>query len=344
MGDRSEDLRTRRLSDRALRERGQLPLSLLLEVTVPLERLRAVALEINVAPKGFRVEKAPASALAPALAECKEPKDLDRVVALLFEPRKEGIAHPAPATDEPKSSPAEPSEATQALRFQEQESKRLQGELDRSRATGQRAAERESSLRRTMELQAEELQQLRAEVARLRDRAPAVAPSASTDAERELVRRAHDLELEIEARTVADDALRRQLAADRSRIRVLESEIEELEALLPKGRKRKAPPPEPEPDKRCYVPYFLPSFYKSLIGKERKSVERAVQAVFLFCTEGHAYPGLEVKQLGGQDTWSMRASLGLRVYFTKRADGDIEVSELADREDQHTTLRRLKER
>jgi hypothetical protein len=85
MGDRSEDLRTRRLSDRALRERGQLPLSLLLEVTVPLERMRAVAHELNVAPKGFRVEKAPASALAPALAECKEPKDLDRVVALLFE-------------------------------------------------------------------------------------------------------------------------------------------------------------------------------------------------------------------------------------------------------------------
>ena len=344
MGDRSEDLRTRRLSDRALRERGQLPLSLLLEVTVPLERMRAVAHELNVAPKGFRVEKAPASALAPALAECKEPKDLDRVVALLFEARMEGIAHPAPATDEPKPNAAEPSEATQALRFQEQEGKRLQGELERARASALRAVERESSLRRTTELQAEELQQLRGELARLRDRATASAPTSASGAERELASRVHDLELEIEARTTADDALRRQLASDRSRMRVLESEIEELEALLPKGRKRKAPPPEPEPDKRCYVPYFLPSFYKSLIGKERKSVERAVQAVFLFCTEGHAYPGLEVKQLGGQDTWSMRASLGLRVYFTKRADGDIEVSELADREDQHTTLRRLKER
>ena len=92
------------------------------------------------------------------------------------------------------------------------------------------------------------------------------------------------------------------------------------------------------------VAALLPSFYKSLVGKERKSVERAFQAILLFCTEGHAYPGLEVKQLGGQDTWSLRASLGLRVYFTQRPDGDIELLELADREDQHTTLRRLKER
>ena len=123
-----------------------------------------------------------------------------------------------------------------------------------------------------------------------------------------------------------------------------EAEVEELTSLLPKGRKRKAPPPPNEPEHRLQVPWFLPSFYKSLDGKDRRSVERAIQAVLLFCTEGHAYPGLEVKQLGGQDTWSMRASLGLRVYFRPRADGGIDVLELADREDQHTTLRRLKER
>jgi hypothetical protein len=40
----------------------------------------------------------------------------------------------------------------------------------------------------------------------------------------------------------------------------------------------------------------------------------------------------------------MRASLGLRVYFVRREDGDIDVVEIADREDQHTTLRRIKER
>ncbi|MCK5945323.1 MAG: hypothetical protein KAI24_25260, partial [Planctomycetes bacterium] len=89
---------------------------------------------------------------------------------------------------------------------------------------------------------------------------------------------------------------------------------------------------------------LLPSFYKSLEGKERRSVERALHAILLFCTEGHGYPGLEVKPMGGQDTWSLRASLGLRVYFRPRPDGDIDVLELGDREDQNTTLRRLKER
>ena len=120
----------------------------------------------------------------------------------------------------------------------------------------------------------------------------------------------------------------------------------ELESLIPASRRRKKKPmlPELEADRRILVPHFLPSFYKSLEGKERRSVERAIQAILLFCTEGHAYPGLEVKQLGGQDTWSLRASLGLRVYFRPLTDGDIEVIELGDREDQNTTLRRLKDK
>jgi hypothetical protein len=122
--------------------------------------------------------------------------------------------------------------------------------------------------------------------------------------------------------------------------------VSELDALLPKGKRRRKPQPEPAPsdDRRFLLPRFLPSFYKSLEGKERKAVERAIQAVLLFCTEGHGYPGLEVKQMGGQDTWSLRASLGLRVYFRHRDGGEVEILELADREEQHTTLRRLKER
>ena len=66
--------------------------------------------------------------------------------------------------------------------------------------------------------------------------------------------------------------------------------------------------------------------------------------MFLFCDEGPAYPGLEVKQIEGQDLWSLRASLKLRVYFRPRDDGDVEIIALADREDQKTALRRLKDR
>lgn len=342
MGERSDDLRVRKLSERALKERGALPLALLLEVAVPLPKLRALTHELSLSPKGFRVEKAPANALAVALSECKEPKDLDRVIALLLTPR---VEKPVEREEADAPSVAEAAAAAVAAqKFHEQQTQHLQEELDKARAQGQKVSDRESKLRQSFEAQAEDLQQLRAEVGRLRERGAAAPQPGSGDADRELARRVHDLELELDARTAADDALRRQLAFERSRIRELESEVDELEALLPKGRKRKAPPPPPEPEKRVFVPYFRPSFYKSLVGKDRKSIERAVQAVLLFCTEGHAYPGLEVKQLGGQDTWSMRASLGLRVYFVRREDGDIDVVEIADREDQHTTLRRIKER
>ncbi len=92
------------------------------------------------------------------------------------------------------------------------------------------------------------------------------------------------------------------------------------------------------------MPYFSAGFYRSLVDKERRAIERAMLAVFTLCTEGPTYPGLEVKQLEGLDLWSMRAALKLRVYFRWRPDGDVEIEELGDREDQHTTLRRFKER
>ena len=88
----------------------------------------------------------------------------------------------------------------------------------------------------------------------------------------------------------------------------------------------------------------IDKFYKSLEGKERRSIERGVQAVLLFCTEGPSYPGLEVKQIEGQEIWSLRASLKLRVYFELLEERCVEFVAVADREDQHTTLRRLKER
>lgn len=340
MSARSEDLRVRKLTERAMTDKGTLSLALLLEVLVPARRLREVAKEVDASPKGFRVQKAPANALAVALAELKDPEALDKAVALLLEPRTDKQAEPAARPKLRKE--AKDSVAVVQASFHEQEAKRLQGELERARESLQRATERESDLRRRAEHDVEELQKLRAENAKLRDRAAEAKPAASGP-DREAARRLHDLELELEARSDADEAVRRQLASDRTRLRELEAEVEELTELLPKGRKRKAPPP-PEPERRLQVPWFQPSFYKSLDGRDRRSVERAIQAVLLFCTEGHSYPGLEVKQLAGQDAWSMRASLGLRIYFRHRDDGGIDVLELADREDQHTALRRLKER
>jgi hypothetical protein len=273
--------------------------------------------------------------LAQPLAELKDAQQVDAVIAALA-----GGVGGAPAAAEKPDAPG----ASPLLALKDAELQRARDELARAREASSRADQRGVDGEQRAERAEAEVSRLRGELERLRRERGAGAGRDSGD--RELQHRVHELEQDRDALLGTDEALRRQLAVNQSRLRELEAEVAELEALLPKGRRRKkAPePPAPAEQKRFRLPYFTASFYKSLVGKERKSVERALQAILLFCTEGHAYPGLEVKQLGGLDTWSLRASLGLRVYFTPRPDGDVEFVELADREEQHTTLRRLKER
>ena len=328
----------KKLGERILAKGGDVPLALLLELLVPVGKLRELARDHGLSPKGgFRLDKAPSHVLGPLLAEQRDPKCIDAIVRLLLP------AAPTAAA-EPVADPAA-GESARLLVLRDAELLRMRDELERSREGSARGRDRERELQQRLAQTEQELSALRA------DRAQAGRPIARSESgsrdERELQRRAHDLELERDGFAAADQALRRQLAHNQTRLRELEAEVVELEALLPKGRKRrKAPPPEPAPadDRRFRLPRFTAAFYKSLEGKERRGIERAIQAILLFCTEGHGYPGLEVKQLGGQDTWSLRASLGLRVYFRPLPDGDIELLELGDREDQNTTLRRLKER
>lgn len=337
MSDRPLPLR--KLSERVLGKGGDLPLALLLEHLAPVRELRELSKRFGLSPKGgFRIDKAPARVLAPLLAELRDGEQLDEVLKLLL-PKH---APEAPDDDAaPDAAPAADSAALSALR--EAELARAREELERAREGITRAREREAELQRRAEAAEREaaVQKKRA------DSAPAArnAEPKPAAAERDLARRIRELESEREGFVDSDTALRRQLAHNQSRLRELEDEVAELEALLPKGRRKKAPPPPPVADDRRFrLPHLLPSFYKSLVGKDRKAVERTFAALLQFCLEGHSYPGLEVKQLGGQDTWSFRASLGLRVYFRQRDDGDIEVLELADREEQNTTLRRLKDK
>ncbi len=328
-------LRLKKLVERAI-QGHDLPLALLLEHLAPVAAMRELARKSGVSPKGgFRIEKAPANVLAPLLAETRDAEQLAEVLALL-------VPRPSPRT--PRDDGAGLDEAKALLELRDRELRRLEQELERARQGAARALERAEDLQRRVDAAAREQVVLRREIEELR-KVPKAVEAPLPTGHRELQRRVRDLEAEHEGLLAADGALRRQLAHNRSRLRELEEANAELEALLPKGKRRKrAPEPEPEPEKRFRLPRFLPSFYKSLDGKDRKSIERAFQAILLFCTEGHGYPGLEVKQLGGQDTWSLRASLGLRVYFRPLADGDIELLELADREEQHTTLRRLKDK
>ena len=331
-------LARKRLVERVLADGGDLPLTLLLEHAVPVAALRELARELGLTPKGgFRLAKAPAKVLAALFAEQRDAEVLDKVLQLLLPAA--GAPAATPAADADGAAAAKPDPL---LALRDAEIVRLRGELDRAREAQNRAHERDTDLQRQLDAANDELVRRRAEAAQPKVQAP---PPLARDA-KELQRQIKEVASENEGLREADRALRRQLAFDQTRIRELEAEVTELDALLPKGKRRRKPQPEPAAadERRFRLPRFLPSFYKSLEGKERKAVERAVQAVLLFCTEGHGYPGLEVKQMGGQDTWSLRASLGLRVYFRHRDDGDVEVLELADREDQHTTLRRLKER
>lgn len=334
----------KKLRERVLGDDGSLPLALLLEHLAPVERLRELAVEFGVTPKGgFRIERAPAGILAPKLAEERGAERLDKVLAALFEP-------PAPSPPDGADPPVDAAaveaaqEARALLALRNQEVKQLRGELERAREGLARAQDRERELERhVVEAREEATRSQRAAAEALQDRAE---PAAQVPGDKALHHRLRELESEREALVAADEAMRRQLARDRSRTRELEDEVAELESLIPASRRRKKNPlpPAPPEERRFVVPYLQPSFYKSLESKERRSVEQAWQALLLFCTEGHGYPGLEVKQLGGQDTWSLRASRGLRVYFRPRPDGDVDVLELGDREDQNTTLRRLKER
>jgi hypothetical protein len=333
----------RRLAERVLGKGADLPLGLLLEHLVPVARLRALARRFGLSPKGgFRIEKAPARVLAPLLAEVREPDRLDDVLQLLLPPDPQ--PKPAADRDDGQDADAAAAEASPMLALRETEPARLRDELERAREAGARARERDAEAGRRIEQLERDLAVQRRDLERQRSIAERATPRGRGDTEAELRRRVRDLEDEREGFVATDEALRRQLAVTQSRLRHAEQAVGELEELVPKGRRKQKQPPPPTEERRFRLPWFLPSFYKSLVGKDRKAVERAFQAVLLFCTEGHSYPGLEVKQMGGQETWSLRASLGLRVYFRSLPDGDVEFLELADREDQHTTLRRLKER
>ncbi|MEO6596865.1 MAG: hypothetical protein ABIP94_19140, partial [Planctomycetota bacterium] len=285
----------------------------------------------------FRIERAPAHVLAPLLAESKDSAQLDEVLGLLV-PQAQAVPPPA-RVDLPNHA-----EAQALLSLRGSELLRLRDELERAREVAARARERESELLRRVEQGELDHTVMRRE---LGQRSHQSDRSERSGVERDQHRRFRELEAEREGFLASDEALRRQLARNQTRLRELEALVAELEALLPKGKRRRKPPP-PEPvdavERRFRLPRFLLSFYKSLEGKERRAIERAFQAILLFCTEGHSYPGLEVKQMGGQDTWSFRASLGLRVYFRQLPDGDVELLELGDREEQNTTLRRLKDR
>ena len=252
-------------------------------------------------------------------------------------------AAPAPGADEAQGSTESVVASLRAqFELKQVEADQAKADVERHRAQIQKLREREAEFQRRLDAEFERQARLSAEIKQLRLQLIRCEGDVETTSDPAVV---HELQRDFDLLTDAEANNRRRLSEQSARIRELESEIEDLLARVPKHRRRKEPPPPLPPlPEQFRLPHWNPSFYKSLGDKDRRSIEAAMRAVLLFCTEGPAYPGLEVKQIEGQDLWSLRASLKLRVYFRLRDDGDAEFVALADREDQHTTLRRLKER
>jgi hypothetical protein len=330
-------LDAKKLVAQVLEGGGTLSLVALLADAVPIERLRGLARAHGLAPKGFRVEKAPAKALAEVLVDVRAPDLLEDAVELLIEVLQSGSG---PA--EPKA-PGAGADLRPMLELRARELAEARDRLASAYEQAARQRAKEDDLHRALESERSAAIRVRVELeaARLRAQAPSVGNVGESMHEPRL----RELERSLEEAAVVEAALRLRMAEQQTKLNGLAQEVQELEALLPKGKRRKAPPPELKLQKeRLRVPYFTGAFYRSLADKERRAIEQAFWAIFTLCSEGPAYPGLEVKQLEGVGLWSLRASLKLRVYFRFRSDGDVEIEQLADREDQNTTLRRLKDR
>ncbi|MBK8976068.1 MAG: hypothetical protein IPM29_09085 [Planctomycetes bacterium] len=318
---------------------GRIPFARVVEVLIDVGELRELAKRYGAVPKGYRPERAPLARLLKELVDTSRPpliRELcERVVSAL---RAEGEKR---ASDDGGDT-AETVDR-EVLARREQEVATLRAELERARAQGARQREREARLVQDLDEEKTRVARLRAEADELRRRAEAQKRPRPRPLETD--GRVRELERELTACREAEDGLRRLVAVRQARIRELDEQVAELRELVPASKRRAIEPVKaPALADAFRLPRFTPSFYKSLEGKERRSVEKALQAALLFCTEGPGYPGLEVKQIEGQELWSLRASLKLRVYFHLRDDGDVDFVALADREDQHTTLRRLKER
>lgn len=332
MTERSRSVQA--LTREVLRDDGRITLARLVQELVPIDALRALARHHGLAPKGYRVDRAPASRLASLLADPKRPDVVEELVELLIgnDPTPEAGADQKQLED-----------LEARLRLRDGELARVKSDLARCRSQAARQREREADLVARLEAAELRVAAARAEVeAARREGENRNKTPAGRDRQ---VRRIHELERAVEAFTTAEEGLRRMVALRQARIRELEEQVVDLQQRVPKGRKSPKEKVEaPRLAAHFRVPHFTVSFYKSLEGKERRHVEQAIQAALVFCTEGPAYPGLEVKQIEGQELWSLRASLKLRVYFLFRDDGAVEFVAVADREDQHTMLRRLKER
>ena len=343
------DFDGRLLLEEALSNSGRVSVARLLEAVVPIGKLRELAKTFGLTPKGgYRIDRAPANILAPLVADKDRAKVLEAACSLLADCLAQNKSKPKPKPKAKTKAVAKgkktaKSDLQPVLERKERELDELRDELAKAREVANRQRQRLEELDHKQQRHKEQRARLRGEVDRLGRQ---LRDQRSTPADvRDQTVEIHQLLRELEDLAQVEAEQRRLLAERQAGIRDLEERVAELLPLVPKGRRKKREPqPEPPPlPERFRRPYFTQPFHKSLENKDRRAVEAAYRAILLFCTEGPGYPGLQVKQLDSP-IWSFRAALKLRVYFTNREDGDVDILELADRQEQPTVLRRLREK
>ncbi len=334
-----------KLHEEALGGGGKVSLATMAEALIPVKNLRDVAREHGVSPKGgYRLERAPAKILAPLLCEPHLSDVLDDVCELLAEHMTLNIAEKKNAKKKADAAKTRaPAYLESVLKLTTQELELAKGEVTKAREVAQGLRDRADELNRRVQMDGERITQLNKEIEACREemeRLGNAQPVVARDQSNKIL----SLEKDLDEQNQIEWQQRIKLAEQAAAIREREERILELEELIPPGRKRKKKKEPPKPPENFVVPHFTPAYLKSLAGKDRRAIEHAYRAVFLFCTEGSRYPGLQVKALDPSNVWSLRASRKLRVYFRRRPDGDVEILDLLDRQEQETMLRRYREK
>ncbi len=248
------DFDGRVLLEEALSNRGRVSVARLLEAVVPVGKLRELAKNVGLSPKGgYRIDRAPGHILAPLVADKEHAQVMEAACSLLADyliqakPEGKGKAK-AKTKAKAKRNKNQRPDLQPVLERKERELDEIRDELQKAREVANRQRLRLEELDHGRQRDKEQRARLKGEVERLGRQA---RDQRSTPAEvRDQTVEIHQLLRELEELAQVENQQRRLLAERQAKIRDLEERVAELLPLVPKGRrKKKEPPPEPRYDR-----------------------------------------------------------------------------------------------
>ena len=323
-----------------------------LTAMLDLETMRRIAIDKGLTAKGFRVEKASVQRLAPLLAkEAAKNVGLREELARALKDVCEGSSAEATPPSSPSPDPGLAERKALELRLRKALKKSQREALSAKKAR----ESREKSLAK-LSAQARVEAELRREVQALTKDCEATQKRlAEMEASRSAGDRKSDEELERERAQLMeriqeleefDRAHRISEAEHLSRIRELESVVQELDALLPRGKRERLKQFQRSQVEQRSAPGLIPVYSRDFLDALDRISEadqhRIHTALAQIVLGGLNQPGHRVKSLKGRgELLSLRAGIHYRVYFTRTGD-KIHLHHVGTREEQDTFLRKWK--